>query len=95
MSEDLKNLLREKYSIIIMITYQEAKDFAAKNNDKLIVKDFIEHSVYMKHSDGSTFKFTNAFGMIKNEWFFIFTEHHGYHIYGIEDLIIINIILQL
>lgn len=42
--------------------------------------------VYIKHEDGTELDFNYAFVRKEDEWVFIFTEHHGFHVYHMEDL---------
>lgn len=58
-------------------------------------------SVFIIHEEGTTLRFRWAFlmeyydakhgnwgaSMYPGQWLFVFTEHHGIHIYAIEDLI--------
>lgn len=44
-------------------------------------------SVTLMHEDGSYLHFDSAFLMrIQSEWIACFTEHHGLHIYHVDDL---------
>ena len=66
-------------------SYREAKRFAEQRDKKLTGYDF-KHSVLIKHGDGSVLFFNYAFLEEKEGWIFVFTEHHGPHIYHKEDL---------
>jgi hypothetical protein len=45
-----------------------------------------EHRVHVIHDDGTHLNFNYAFYMKEEEWYYIFTEHHGTHVYHEEDL---------
>jgi hypothetical protein len=44
--------------------------------------------VSLIHEDGSTLYFDSAFLMcVDKVWLAVFTEHHGTHVYHIDDLV--------
>jgi hypothetical protein len=71
------------------MNYKEAKEFADEYDKTITISD-LKDFVYIVHGDFTTALFTNAFAINYNEWYFIFSEHNGYHIYHKEDLRRIN-----
>ena len=67
------------------MNYSEAVKLAAEANSRLLANDFCE-VVQVSHSDGSFFIFHGAFRVIRDDFAFIFTEHHGFHVYYLEDI---------
>lgn len=48
--------------------------------------DIFDGAVLVLHDDASTLLFQNAgVCIIENDWFVVFTEHHGFHVYHNED----------
>lgn len=47
--------------------------------------------VLVRHEDGSVFFFDNAYSLLYHgvgeDWFIVFTEHHGIHIFGKSDVV--------
>jgi len=69
-------------------SYKEIEKIAKKLDKNLKANDDrLQRAVYIAHHDGSTFLFNNAFSIKQDDdWIIILTEHHGYHIYHVEDL---------
>ena len=67
--------------------YNQAKAIA-EARDKTLTADEpgFDSKVFIAHQDGSTLNFTNAFFEIDEDYCFIYTEHHGFHVYNINDL---------
>lgn len=69
------------------VPLREARQRAQEIDDKLTAYDFQHGSrVYVKHEDGTELDFNSAFLQKDDEWVYIFTEHHGFHVYHLEDL---------
>ena len=47
--------------------------------------------VLVRHEDGSVFFFDNAYSLLYHgegeDWFIVFTEHHGIHIFGKSEVL--------
>jgi hypothetical protein len=41
--------------------------------------------VRVVHGDGSVMFFSHAFALTCEDWYFVLTEHNGYHLYNKED----------
>ena len=53
----------------------------------LVAVDFPKEGVKIVHDDGSIFKLCYAFYKEqKDGWFFVFTEHHSYLLFHIDDI---------
>ena len=63
-------------------------DILAKNIDENLRSDDLrfKNAVFVKHQDGSTMFYLNAFVEKYPGWFLIFTEHHGHKVYNAEDI---------
>jgi len=74
---------------------------AAEMDEHLRADDLrLQHSVMILHEEGTTLFYRNAYlvkyydslhgdwGASENpgEWIMIFTEHHGFHVYPVDDL---------
>ena len=72
-----------------MATLTEATLRAEKYDHKLKANDTrFSRTVFLCHHDGSTLFFRSAFIMVyEKNWIICFTEHHGYHVYDVDDLI--------
>lgn len=69
----------------------EAREMAGKLEKVKNLHDFYVRRRYriiaLVHKDGSFFEFhRSAFQKLDDEWFAIFTEHHGTFVYSIEDI---------
>jgi hypothetical protein len=70
------------------MTYREAKEYADKYDASLLATDpRFRRSVLLIHEDGSIFHINSAFLMQKDEWLFVFSEHHSYRVFGKDDLL--------
>lgn len=66
----------------------EAWEVAGYYDDKLLATDpRFDRKVFIIHQDGSTLMFERAFLMKKEEWIFLFTEHHSFCTYHQDDLV--------
>lgn len=43
-------------------------------------------TVYLLHEEGTTFLWRYAFALRLEDWWLIFTEHHGTHVYHESDI---------
>lgn len=70
------------------MNYAEAKALAQKINSELLVTgDRFNQMVRVEHMDGSRMMWDGAFCMrYRDEWLFVFTEHHRWHVYHFDDL---------
>jgi hypothetical protein len=66
---------------------QKAADVAAEYDEKLLATDprFRGLVVVKPHMDGSSFTFSDAFILSWNDWYLVFTEHYGTHVFHKED----------
>lgn len=68
--------------------YREAVECAKKINANLAAdNDGFSHAVHIMHEEGTVLFYRCAFFERHDEWVFIFTEHHGFHVYNNEDLL--------
>jgi len=71
------------------VSLKDLRKIAEDYNGKLLSTDpRFKRSVTLIHMDGSFFHYSHAFLMQAgptNSWVIVFTEHHGVHIYDIED----------
>jgi hypothetical protein len=86
---------------MMSVEMQRAWEVAKQIDNELKSNDpRLRHCVQIEHDDGTRLFFDNAFIMRyydKNhgdwgtcnhpgEWIFVFTEHHGFHVYPIDEL---------
>ena len=82
-TESLKMNLKEAQKKLKELTRPKA------DSSNLSVCDFrSDRAVRIEHEDGSIIFFTHAFALSHEEWYFVFTEHNGYHLYHKEDVIL-------
>jgi len=77
----------KQYAIGRMEAYKIAKEI----NEKLDPKDFIVKKrarvIAVYHGDRSYLEFHSAcFREISEDFMAVFTEHHGYHVYHVDDV---------
>lgn len=69
------------------IGYEQALERAFEIDDKLTAADFKwQHRVYIEHEDGTILDFNYALLRQENDWFYIFTEHHGSFVFHKDDV---------
>jgi hypothetical protein len=70
------------------LSYVEALNLASKINSQLSAADErFNHAVKLDHDDGSTFFWNGAFYQwLDDNYIAIFTEHHSFHVYHIDDI---------
>lgn len=67
--------------------YSEAAQVAKEADKKLTAYDFHYHEmVLIQHEDGAILTWRSAFLREWKDYVFVFTEHHGYHVYHKSDL---------
>ena len=69
----------------------KAFKLAQEMDETIEIKDLIIRKrwrvVAVKHGDGSYFEFNGAcFRKIMKDFMVVFTEHHGFHLYHIDDV---------
>lgn len=70
------------------MNYKEAKELVSKYDSALLASDTrFRHTTEIEMEDGSFFKWKNAFIMKFDCWMAIFTEHYGFHIFDLTDII--------
>ena len=57
---------------------------------KLTTHDFHGQTVKVKHDDGTFMFFESAFALRWKDWYFVFTEHNGYHLFNKEECQVIQ-----
>lgn len=87
---------------MMSVEMQRVYDVAAEIDKDLKATDpRFRHSVYLIHEEGTTLFFENAFIVryydrlhrdwgdcsFQGEWAMVFTEHHGFHVYPLDDLV--------
>jgi len=76
---------------MISIHLQQALDRAKIFDKGLTAYDFTwGNHVLVVHDDGTRLDFNFAFYMKENDWYYIFTEHHGCHVYHEEDVVTVH-----
>jgi len=69
------------------MNYKDALAKAKELDSKLTAMSFDWGArVYVKHEDGTELDFNYAFLQKDGDWVYIFTEHHGFHVYHLDDL---------
>jgi hypothetical protein len=70
------------------MTFNEAVIVAGAYDDELRATDTrFKRSVLLMHEDGSIFHIDSAFLMQKDEFVFMFSEHHSYMVFDKSDLL--------
>lgn len=70
------------------VLLREAKKKAQEIEDTLTATDFQwQHRVYMEHDDGTVLDFNYAFLREEDDWYYIFTEHHGFFVFHKDDVV--------
>ncbi len=68
------------------MTYKEVYEKAEAKDKTLRVGDGFEKIVVVRHGDGTTCEFHYAFWeKMDSDWFVIYTEHNGFHVYSFDD----------
>lgn len=68
-------------------SYKEALTVAKESDKKLSAYDFHPYSlVEIIHEEGTILHYKSAFTREWKDWIFVFTEHHGTHVYHKSDL---------
>lgn len=84
------------------IGFKSVNELARRYDEKLTAMDFGNTSVQVIVEDGSILYFDYAFARIyfakpydedadydqkyKDAWLMVFTEHHGFHVFHVQDL---------
>jgi len=73
-------------------TQTKAYDVAEAYANTLTAKSYSIYNVVVSHQDGSSLWFNYAFARRYNdqngrEWLFVFTEHCGFHVFCLDDLL--------
>lgn len=70
-----------------MHSYKEAEQVAKEIDKKLSAYDFNPYSLTeIIHEEGTILHYRSAFAKEWQDWIFVFTEHHGTHVYHKSDL---------
>lgn len=67
------------------MNYAEAKKKAAQINKTLSANNF-NHIAHVVHTDGSVMLLTHAYVDAIENWWLIFTEHNGWHVFEMDDV---------
>jgi hypothetical protein len=68
-------------------SYREAETVAKETDKKLSAYDFhCDSLVEIIHEEGTVLHYKSAFTQEWKDWIFVFTEHHGTHVYHKSDL---------
>jgi len=69
-----------------MKSYKEALAEKNRIEKKLSAYDFsIKSLIYISHLEGTTLVYKNAFALKYDDWYLVFTEHHGSFVYHKDD----------
>lgn len=67
--------------------YNEVLEIATKLNAKLLATDSgFNNSVIVLHDEGTVISLENSFATKLEDWYIVFSEHHGFSIYQKDDL---------
>lgn len=70
------------------MNYRDALKLAGEyDNDLLATDPRFRRSVLIVHEDGSIFRIDSAFLMQRDEWVFMFSEHHSFMVFDQDDLL--------
>jgi len=74
-----------------VINRKEALKIAKEINQKIDIGRFTvkgrSRIIFVQHGDGSKLEFHSAcFSKLSDDFMAVFTEHHGYHIYHVDDI---------
>lgn len=70
------------------VTYKTAYRVATKIDSKLTAYDFSSYKwVRIKHREGTDLLYRHAFLKKWKEYYLVFTEHHGYHVFHEDDVV--------
>jgi hypothetical protein len=72
-------------STVESVEYKAIRAKAEEIDKKLTAYDFGNGVVLVEHDDGSRFFLTHAILFKEDNWWIVFTEHHGIHIFHDED----------
>lgn len=82
-----------------MTNREEAKQWAEKYDSALTAKDKrFNKAVLVVDEEGTVLMFQNAFAVMRevgsnleySTYIYVFTEHHGFHVYSSEDVNVIQ-----
>jgi len=73
--------------IIKGLSYAEVRAIASQRDLEFRAGQNFNKVIIVKHCDGSRFEFRHAtLEKIDEEWYAIYSEHNGFHVYYIEDI---------
>ena len=75
----------------LSIDYKDAKNIAKEINESLDIYAFVVRKrariIAIQHGDGSYLEFhSSCFRKIGKEFLAVFTEHHGFYVYHMDDI---------
>lgn len=73
------------------MNYKDAKTLAESMDKSITLNDLMEDKtiriIAIQHEDGSYLEFHSAvYRSLDDEWFVVYTEHHGDHVYNKDDV---------
>jgi hypothetical protein len=68
------------------IDLTDAKEKAAAIDKVLTAYDFDDTCVLVEHKDGSRLLFAWAFYRDEGDYYYVFTEHQGYHVFCKDEV---------
>jgi hypothetical protein len=69
------------------LTRREIETWASKYDAKLRADDpRLRGAVHIVHDEGTTFFLMYAFIVQVGDWLVVFSEHHGYMVYGVDEI---------
>lgn len=90
-TEEERKLIEEIHEIAKILTYQEAFGKATDIDKGLRADDErFRNSVKINHEEGTMLFFDGAFSEKYDDYYFVFTEHHGFYVYHEDDVSIRN-----
>ena len=68
--------------------YKEIEKIAQRHDKTILATDKrLQNFVYVEIDDGSFFKWLDSFAVEYDDWYIVFTEHYGFHIFGKSDIV--------
>jgi len=80
---------------MMSVPMKKVDDWAKEEDDRLKATDFHwGHYVMVEHEEGSQFIFNYAFAKEREEFWVVFSEHQGYHIFAKDEVVIRSLIQE-
>lgn len=77
---------KQYHEVVAWAAEQHSSNRKRKNGEPRFRGKHRERCVYLRHSDRSYFVWCSAFFVKKKGCIAVFTEHHGHHVYPIDEV---------